>query len=340
MRFLALLTAAAALTGPAGAAVPSAPVVVTPDNFPRAESDLNFGVTVRDGGFGKFSHQRNPVALNRQTAANAARDLLTSSAVFDLDAGPVTIALPDSGGRFVSMQIVDEDAYTPEFDYGPGSFTLSKDRFGTRYALATVRLQVDPNDPKDLNAAHALQDAIKVEQPHGPGVFQIPNWDAETQVDVRTGLRVLAATLPDAKGMFGPRGQVDPVRRLIGSASAWGGLPEKDVLTIDRTPARNDGKTVYRVAVKDVPVDGFWSISVYNERGFFDANPQNAYILDSMTAKPGPDGVTDIQFGGCDGKSPNCIPTPPDWTYVVRLYRPRAAALDGTWAFPEAKPVP
>jgi hypothetical protein len=341
MQLIALLAAAtAAVAGHAGAATPSVRVPVTPDNFARAESDLNFSVVVKDGGLGKFIHQRNPAALNRQTAAHAARDLLTSSAIFDLDAGPVTITLPDSRGRFISMQVVDEDAYTPEVDYGPGSYTLSKDRIGTRYALVTVRIVADPNDPKDLDAAHALQDAIKVAQPGGPGAFQVPNWDAASQVDVRTGLRVLAETLPDTRGMFGPRGKVDPVRRLIGTASAWGGFPDADALALNVTPDRNDGKTVYRLALRDVPVDGFWSISVYNDQGFFEPNPLNVYSLDSATAKPGQDGATDIQFGGCDGKIPNCLPTPPDWSYVLRLYRPRAEALNGAWTLPEAKPVP
>jgi hypothetical protein len=29
----------------------------------------------------------------------------------------------------------------------------------------------------------------------------------------------------------------------------------------------------------------------------------------------------------------------PGWNYIVRLYRPRAQILDGTWKFPEARPV-
>jgi hypothetical protein len=28
-----------------------------------------------------------------------------------------------------------------------------------------------------------------------------------------------------------------------------------------------------------------------------------------------------------------------DWNYMVRLYRPRAEILDGTWKFPEAQPL-
>jgi hypothetical protein len=39
------------------------------------------------------------------------------------------------------------------------------------------------------------------------------------------------------------------------------------------TPARNDGKTIYRLTVPaNVPVDGFWSISVYNAQGYFQKN--------------------------------------------------------------------
>jgi hypothetical protein len=46
-----------------------------------------------------------------------------------------------------------------------------------------------------------------------------------------------------------------------------------------------------------------------------------------------------MQFGGCDGKIPNCLPIMYGWNYTVRLYRPRAQILTGTWKFPEAQPV-
>jgi hypothetical protein len=35
----------------------------------------------------------------------------------------------------------------------------------------------------------------------------------------------------------------------------------------------------------------------------------------------------------------NCLPITKGWNYLVRLYRPRPAVLDGTWTFPEATPV-
>jgi hypothetical protein len=88
-----------------------------------------------------------------------------------------------------------------------------------------------------------------------------------------------------------------------------------------------------------VPVDGFWSVSVYDAEGYYQPNPLNAYSLNNITAKRADDGSIAIQSGGCDGKVANCLPIVPGWNYTVRLYRTRAAILDGTWNFPEPKPV-
>lgn len=96
-------------------------IPVTAGNFPRAESDLYFGETVKmAGGIGKFYHFREPMPIDKQTVIRANRDTVYSAAVFDLDAGPVTITLPDSGKRFMAMQVINEDEYTPLVVYGRG----------------------------------------------------------------------------------------------------------------------------------------------------------------------------------------------------------------------------
>jgi hypothetical protein len=83
-----------------GAAQAQLPLV---DNFPRAESDLYMGNMVKDGALGRFVHCREPASIDNQTVIRLNRDTLYSSAVFDLDAGPVTVTLPDAGKRFMSM---------------------------------------------------------------------------------------------------------------------------------------------------------------------------------------------------------------------------------------------
>jgi hypothetical protein len=106
-----------------------------------------------------------------------------------------------------------------------------------------------------------------------------------------------------------------------------------------KTTKANDGRTVHRLTVKDVPVDGFWSISVYNEKGFFEKNALGAYSINNLTAKPETDGSFIIQLGGCGKDTKNCLPIVKGWNYTVRLYRPRKEILEGRWKFPEAKPV-
>jgi hypothetical protein len=321
-----------------GAASAAEVVPVTVENFVRAESDLYFGAIVKDGGFGKFHHNRDVADVRHQTVVRLNRDTLYSAAVFDLDAGPVTVTLPNPGRRFMAMQVINEDQYTPMVIYKPGAHTLTRANVGTRYVAAAIRTLVNPADPADVKEAHALQDAIKVTQ-KSPGDFKVPNWDPVSQKKVRDALVTLADTLPNTNRMFGTKDKVDPVRRLIGAASAWGGNPDRDATYLNVLPQKNDGTTAHRVTVKQVPVDGFWSISVYNPKGYYEPNPHNAYTVNSITGRKGADGSITVQFGGCDGKAQNCIPIVAGWNYMVRLYRPRQEILDGSWKFPAATPV-
>ena len=113
----------------------------------------------------------------------------------------------------------------------------------------------------------------------------MPNWDEASQKKVRDALTVLGETIPDWRHAAGRRDEVDPVRHLIVTATGWGLNPDKDAIYLNVTPSKNDGTTIYKLNVKDVPVDGFWSISVYNAEGYFEPNKLNAYTLNNITAK-------------------------------------------------------
>src|SRR5882672_2700320 len=311
-------------------------VSVTIENYNRAQTDVNFAGVVKNGGFGKFRHGRELAPPAQHGIVRPNRDTLYSFAIVDLDAGPVTITLPDARKRFMGMQVVNQDQYTPVTYSGAGTHTLTREMVGTRFAIVVVRFFVDFSNEEDVRQVYALQDEIRFSQKR-PGTFEVPHWDEASLKKVQAALQQLGTTLSDTRRMFGANEkQVDPVKHLVGSAMLWGGTPDKDTLYLPITPARNDGNTIYRLTVKDIPVDAFWSLTVYNGEGYLHPNPYNAYALNSLTAKKGPDGAINIQFGGCNGKIPNCLPITEGWNYTVRLFRPGAEILDGTWKFPLA----
>ncbi len=330
---------AALMLAPAAFAQDSKPVAVNVSNFARAETDLYFGRYAKQGGLGKFLHDRDMTPIDKQPIIRMNRDTLYSFAVFDLDAGPVTIVLPDAGKRFMSMETINQDHYVVDVVYGPGSFTYTREKAGTRYMMAGLRTLANPESAEDMRAARAAQDAIKIEAASA-GKFEVPTWDLTLQDKVRKAINDLA---PYAAGLtgarFGAKNEVDPILHLIGTAQGWGGNPRYAAVYDGVYPENNDGKTVHKLTVKDVPVDGFWSISLYNAAGFFQKNDLDAYSINNLTAKSNADGSFTVQFGGCQKSTPNCLPIMKGWNYTIRLYRPRKEIVDGSWRMPRAEPV-
>src|SRR5262245_28966020 len=196
---------------------------VTAENFIRAETDTYFAKFAKEGGFGKIKHEREMASIDHQTVIRMNRDTLYSFGVFDLDAGPVTLTLPDAGKRYLSVLLINEDHFNPDMLYTPGTFEITKEKVGTRYVCLAVRTFANPNDPADMKAVHALQDAIKAGQ-KSAGSFEVPVWDQGSLKKMREALLgvVEANGGMDSSRMFGKKGEVDPVMHLLGTAAGWG----------------------------------------------------------------------------------------------------------------------
>jgi hypothetical protein len=310
---------------------------VNVDNFVRAETHRMFrDIQASAGGVGTFRHNRTPASIDEQTVIRLNRDTLYSFAIVDL-AEPARLTLPDADGRYFSAMVVNEDHFVNAIFHEAGEHSLTSDQCGSRYALVGIRILVDPTDPTDVAAVAAIQDRLAID-PGSSQTFVMPDYDLESLDATRDALLALARGLDNFDRMFGAPAEVDPIRHLIGCAAGWGGLPTSEATYVGVGPNVPPGD--YELVFKDVPVDAFWSVSVYNARGFFEPNDKDLYTVNSVTGRPNADGSVSVRFvaSTAGDTPPNAIVTPQGWNYLIRLYRPRAEILNGQWTPPALTP--
>ena len=90
------------------------------------------------------------------------RDTLYSTAIVDISEG-ATLRLPDSGGRYMSVMVVNEDHYINRVIHEPGEHKLTVEMFGKPIMNLSVRTLGDASDPDDIQKVNALQDQVNIE---------------------------------------------------------------------------------------------------------------------------------------------------------------------------------
>lgn len=93
------------------------------------------------------------------------------------------------------------------------------------------------------------------------------------------------------------------------------------------------------------PVDGFWSITMYNDKNLFVDNPINRYSIGKYTEglKNSTDGSLDIYIQNANpgkDKESNWLPAPEgSFNMIMRTYLPQPQILNGTWQLPSVQNV-
>jgi hypothetical protein len=93
------------------------------------------------------------------------------------------------------------------------------------------------------------------------------------------------------------------------------------------------------------PVNGFWSLTMYDADYFFVQNPLNRYTLSSRSKfKTNKDGSVDLFIHNTSpgkGQESNWLPAPAGrFILMLRFYWPKDAIIDGTWKLPAVTPIP
>lgn len=338
-----------AMAQASGAECPEAAVVetatsvtpVTKANYASAETEVILADYVRkiakgtcSDGVGVFFHQRAAMDPNERTILRPNFDTLYSFSVLDLES-PATVVLPETD-RYQILEVIDEDHWIPLIADKPGSYTLTKESVGSRYAFVFVRTQVNVQDPADLKAAGAVQDQIGLQQAE-KGSFVSPNrYDMEEILALRAEYnKRMQPEGVTSEMAFGKKGELSEELRNFGVAVGWGGLPKQGA--VYPFPKAVNSTEPQVLVLKDVPIDprAFWSVTVYDEKGFAVGE---SYNINSAFAKANDKGEYVIHLGG-DPSQDNYMDIYPGWNAAVRIYSPTEAYFNGTWTPPEFQPA-
>jgi len=311
---------------------------VTDENYSLAETDgviegyvKKIAAATNTNGVGVLMHYRKGAEPKDRTIMRINFDTIYSWAIVDLTE-PATLTMPETNGRYQSAWIVSEDGYYPGAFTTPGEHKITKEWIGgARYAVIVMRTQVNVRDPADLAKAHALQDQLKLTQ-NDKG-----SWAPENQWGQKEVLAMRAKYMEIGNGMstsdmFGKKGGISLKNRNAGNAFGWGGFTPDQAVYPQYFPKTNAPQTL---TLKDVPVNAFWSVTVYDEEGF---PKTDTYNINSAFAEADKDGSVTINFGG-DKNAKNYMETFDGWNFTLRMYQPTDAYFNGTWKKPELKLV-
>ena len=318
-----------------GEAAASEPMTVTPQTYIRAETDRQFAVIAKmAGGVNRFFHFRSPTPLDKQNVVRMNRDTLYSMAVVDTSKG-ATITVPElPKDRYVSVYLADNDHYVPFVIYSAGTHALPQD---TKYLALGIRIQVlNPQDPEEIALINQLQDQFVIKANSADPVPDF-KWDPQSLKALTSQYENDSAQYSSWKGMQGPRGKADEKTRHIAAAAAWGLFPEWDATYLNYSGV-HDPEVCHKATYKVPENKAFWSITVYGNDGFM---KREKNIVNSSNVQLNADGTFTVFYGSQDlcGDVPNRLDVTDGWNFLMRVYRPGPAVLDGSYTLPKAVAV-
>ena len=288
-------------------------------------------------GLGKIFHMKYE-ALKTKSAVLLNVDVLYSFALVDLRDAPVTIILPEkepllsnpNGVRYQSAQITAEENYYPiEAKSAQGKHVITEEMVGSRYCFITVRTQVNPLSKDDMLIGEELRKRVLLEQDSKPRNLQFSTWNRKELLKFQ---KQLLKKSQGGKFSYGKRGELTLAEHNKSTAQ-FGGLPPKEAAYIEY--GSKSSLQTQTLTLKDVPVESFWSVTIYKSDGTF--ADVDYFSVNSSSVTNNEDGSVVLWFGtSCPECAPNnnFLKVFNGWKACLRLYSPTNKYHSGEWQAP------
>lgn len=311
-------------------------IAVTDKNYAEAESAWNFANWAKLGADKKIFHYRDisPVGKKAPTVRMNWDTLYSNRIVKVSDDKTFTISLPETD-VYLSAQVIDEDGFSPYYIVKPGDHEI---KVRTDYAWVLFRTGItDRTSKKVLDAAHAVQDKIRVIGMMKDSTYVMPDYNQDQLSKLRAEYKkAFLASGDDFTYAKGP-GQVDQHTLNLSHAAGWGGYPPELGVSNKYSSSKSlDGGTCLAIGFPDPKNKFFTSFTLYDADGYLMKG--DSYIS-SYGWKADKDGTITLHFN-CDGDVSNSLTSGGQtFSYTIRNYGASQVVLDEKFKPVDPKPV-
>lgn len=303
--------------------------IVTPETYPTDETSRQILKSQSLVGVNSFLHKRQLTPTDNQPVVRMNRDTYYSMAVVDVSKG-ATITMPViPDGKYMSVQGVTEDHRIQAMKYGPGTFDLTTHTGNHLYLIIRLDATFSESDVKEI------QDKMRIEA-NSNEEFATTPVNQKSFTEVEDALKAKLPSIVKEDGVNAMRGMfTDPQDKSgqefadekyqVGAAVGWGGAQMMD--NIYEASGNFSADSCYQLTFEDPKNKAFWSITVYDKKGFMFNDLAN---YSSNSAKVNDDGTYTISFG-CGSNAPNNIDisNPSDYfNIIVRHYQPSKRVIE------------
>lgn len=256
---------------------------------------------------------------------------------------PVTVEVdPSVDMKTAPKTQVDKMPAVKYFAYAAELLKLHPPHITDEPIIARMkRIGIEPGKSFDISKVDAV---VKTAIEAAPAAGQeLMAWKLPTLARVSDGWSMNTDTM-------GVYGNYYLKRAIVTQLGLGANLPEDAVYPLNLgddagNPLNGENKyTIHFAKGATPPVNAFWSITLYDEKGFQVGNSLNRFALSSyMPFKTNADGSLDLYF---QNESPgkdleaNWLPAPVEpFNLTMRLYAPKSDAITGKWNPPPVKRV-